>query len=288
MTTVQLDVRDYLRLARVLLPAGVWQTGWLKNKPLPPHRVMMFHFGRSGSTVLADLLDQHPDITWQGEYIRKFYAPVDRKRLQRLQLPADPGRLLLDVMAGVTRPYFGCETKFFHLGQLRVMLPAYLDCLERMDFSYYIVLQRKNYIRKIVSSLVAQKRRRYRQAPDSPAELIRINLRPERVKIDRTELPLLTLLDNYARSFEQLNRLLEGHSPLQLTYEEDLLAAPAIGYERACAYLGLRPAPVQVNYGRSNPFPLRAILKNYDEVASALKGTSYAWMMTDTTGDSME
>ncbi len=29
--------------------------------------VAMFHVGRSGSTVLGDLLDQHPDIFWDSE-----------------------------------------------------------------------------------------------------------------------------------------------------------------------------------------------------------------------------
>lgn len=280
-----MDESDYLRLARVLLPARLWQTGWLKNKSLPAQLIMMFHFGRSGSTVLADLLDQHPSITWKGEFIRKFYAPLDRRRLERFQLPADPQRLLLDVMADVATPYFGCETKFFHLDQLRVTLPTYLECLQRLNFSYFIVLQRRNYVRKIVSSLVARKRKRYRQAPNATAELTRIMLHPDRVRIDRTELPLIDLLDSYARDFEQLDQLLAKQSTLQLTYEEDLLANPAIGYERACTYLGLPPAAIQVNFGRSNPFPLQAILKNYDEVASALKGTSYEWMITDSTGD---
>ena len=46
--------------------------------PLPdaaqyaPHRAAMFHIGRSGSTVLGKMLDEHPEIAWDGE----VYAPI--------------------------------------------------------------------------------------------------------------------------------------------------------------------------------------------------------------------
>jgi hypothetical protein len=46
-------------------------------------------------------------------------------------------------------------------------------------------------------------------------------------------------------------------------------------------YLGLTPAAAQVRFGRSNPFPLEAIVENYAEVAEALHGTPFAWMMAD-------
>jgi hypothetical protein len=276
---------NWARLARVKLPSALWQNGWLKNKSLPEHRMLMFHFGRSGSTVLADLLDQNPEVTWQGEYIRKFYAPLDRRGLEKVHLPVDADRLLLDVMAGTPTPYFGCEAKFFHLEQLGISLPAYLESLHRQKFTHFIVLERKNYIRKIASSLVARKRRRYRQPPDAPAELTKIAIHPHRVRIDRTALPLVELLESYSRGFEELQTLLKGSNVLNMTYEDDLLKDPAAGYQKACAYWGLTPVPVKVHYGRSNPFPLEAVIKNYDEVVAALKGTRYEWMMTDATGN---
>ena len=277
--------RDFPRLVRVKLPAVLWQASWLRHKPLPRQRVMMFHIGRSGSTVLADLLEQHPDVTWKGEYIRKFYAALDQRGLERFSLPADPERLLLDVMAGVQTTYFGVETKFFHLAQLGTSLEAYLDTLARMNFFHLIVLERRNYIRKIVSSVVARKRRMYRQPRGTPAELTRIVLQPEKVRIDRTEASLIELLDGYARDFERLRRLLQGRNALYLTYEDDLLVDPLAGYRRIGAYLGLAPSAVQVRFGRSNPFPLESILQNYGQVAEVLKGTPYEWMMDDDRGN---
>jgi len=47
-----------------------------------PHalRVAMFHIGRSGSSVLADMLNQYPNVHWDGE----IYETVTKAITQRL------------------------------------------------------------------------------------------------------------------------------------------------------------------------------------------------------------
>lgn len=41
--------------------------------PLRSGNIVMFHIGRSGSTVLGDLLDQHSSVYWDGEIYQSFY-----------------------------------------------------------------------------------------------------------------------------------------------------------------------------------------------------------------------
>src|SRR6516225_3158271 len=39
--------------------------------------VVMFHLGRSGSTVLASLLQQNPGVFWDGELFEGYYGATD-------------------------------------------------------------------------------------------------------------------------------------------------------------------------------------------------------------------
>lgn len=51
-----------------------------------------------------------------------------------------------------------------------------------------------------------------------------------------------------------------------------------------CRFLGIAPAPVGVRYARTNPFPLRELLLNYEDVASSLRPTEHAWMLEEAGG----
>ncbi len=146
------------------------------------------------------------------------------------------------------------------------------------------MLERRNYVRKIVSSLVAQSRHKYRQAAGVHADFTPIHLDPWDIEIDRTHASLIELLDGYAREFNHLRRLLADRPVLYLAYEDDLLKDPSVGYRRSCEYLELEPAQFEVRFGRSNPFPLHSILENFTEVDRVSKGTPYAWMMADEAG----
>ncbi len=46
----------------------------------------MLHFGRCGSTVLATMLSQHPDVTWDGELFEMYRVG----QLNKPDLPKDP------------------------------------------------------------------------------------------------------------------------------------------------------------------------------------------------------
>lgn len=230
----------------------------------------MFHVGRSGSRVLASLLDQHPRIFWDGE----IYEPS-----HRLWRPGrDPLRILDRRRRRAGCRYYGCELKFFHARLVGMPLPALVDALFARGFDHFIVLRRRNTLRKVVSSVrLHSEKRSHRRKGE--AELKRITLDVDDVRIDRDRKPLLAYLEDYERQFEALDRLLEGRDVLRLTYEEDVADDPTRAYRRCCGFLGLSPRPVEVAYGRTNPFPLSDIVVNLDEVEDALRGTPYEWMV---------
>lgn len=250
----------------------------LNAAPTPRGRVAMFHVGRSGSTVLGNLLDQHSRISWQSEVVFKHYSQFPQG-MSKDAPQADPLQLMLASMAGINADFYGFEAKFFHLDRMGVSLAEFLTMLDDLGFAYYIVLERKNLLRKIVSSLIAKQRGAYNRRVGHRAELTRIVIDIHHVRIDGDDNSLVAFLENYHNQMRELKRRLAGRDVLCLTYEDDILNDPLVAYRRVSKYLGVVPEPVRINLGRINPYPLREIVENFDEVAQALKETPFEWML---------
>lgn len=241
--------------------------------------VTTFHIGRSGSTVLGDLLNQHSAVDWLGE-IHEW--PEFHERAA----PPGPGsellRRLRSRLSGVTRQVVGVETKFFHLHDRGIALHTFLDEL-RSEFPEpgacrFIVLRRKNYLRKIVSSLAARQRGRWFARPGSPLPPVHLEINPERVCIDGDAQPLIDYLRDWDSQFDQLDAELADDGALSLTYEDDIEQDPLVAYRRVCAYLGQAPEAPEVRFTRTTAQPLAEIVTTLAAVRQALAGTEYAWM----------
>lgn len=64
----------------------------------------------------------------------------------------------------------------------------------------------------------------------------------------------------------------------QVHWDGNAIADPLTGYRAVLDFVGLDCHEAQVHFGKTNPFALRDMLENFDEVASALAGTEYEWM----------
>jgi len=241
----------------------------------------MFHIGRSGSTVLGNLLGQHSKIFWDGELYERLFRSYERQgfKVEDQDVEVDPVRVLRKRMHRAGSRFYGCEIKFFHLTLLRTNLADYVTHLHRLGFSHFIVLKRKNYLRVIVSAVITHKLARPHQSIHETPVLTRIELNVNNVQIDRDAKPLLGFLRDYDHKFSELEQYLGGHNMISLTYEDDILDDPYWGYQRVCRFLGIPHGNVTVSYGKTNPFTLNDILLNFDEVARNLKGTAFEWML---------
>lgn len=239
----------------------------------------MFHVGRSGSTVLSDLLEQHGDVYWDGEVYEKrvfwdyHYAEVPP------DLKVTAKDLIASRLKRSGRRFYGFEVKFFHLDLAHQTLADFIDDLRRLEFRHFIVLRRENLLRKVVSSLIAHRERTFHVKGGPRTGVRQIEIDPDRVYIDREEKPLLEFLDDFTARFEELDRLLGDENVLRLTFEEDVAPDPRRGYRQVCDFLGLEPREVDIRYGRTNPAPVREMITNVDAVRAALEGTSFDWML---------
>lgn len=256
---------------------------------LSPGKICMFHIGRTGSSVLADLLQQHPDVHWDGELYHRLIVAEDTRSgatvTQESAFRYDPLTTVTRVMRYAGWDWYGFEVKPYHLvwteyGWTDEGLARFVDALRDVGFASFIVLDRRNRLRKLVSSAVAHARGRSVYRTDEEPELVRVRLGVEQIGFGRLRrMGLVELLAGYDRDLETLKHLLP--EALHLTYEDHIEADPLIAYRAVCDFLGLHPVDVTVRHRKATPYPLEDVLENYEEVGERLAGTSYEWMLDE-------
>lgn len=247
--------------------------------------VAMFHLGRSGSTMLADLLRQHPHVHWDGEIYNHHFRRLARVegplRIGETETGLDPVGCFEQCMHHSLRRVYGFELKFCHLELAGTDLADYLKRVTERGVTHFIVLERRNYLRKIVSAVIARQTRQYHLRTWKEPTLNRVRIDVEDLAIDFDRRPLLSYLEGYRDNFARLDDLLADRRVLNLTYEEDLAPGPQESYRRICAFLGLTPRRPAIRYARLNPYSLSELILNFEEVAAALAGTPFTWMLDD-------
>lgn len=241
--------------------------------------VAMFHIGRVGSTVVADMLGQHARVDWAGEFFHPDQVETWRSRLHE----TDPIRRLQVRMALAGLGVFGFETKYLEgkdLHQIGYTLEDYVDELLRLGFSHFVVLERKNLLRRFVSHAVGSARGGKWNVKDEP-ELTQVELDPNGFAVSGIEKTLTEWFDDVARRQSRLLEALGEERVLHITYEEHVRSDPRIAYRSICEFIGLEPTSTDVRFVKSNPFALDEVLRNYEEVATSLEGTSHEWMLGD-------
>jgi len=267
-----------------------WRQGVKSLRPVRAwirHRrqghVVMLHVGRCGSTVLGDLLNQHPSIGWGKEIYQHLLESRQREDGTFPTLDViDPVAHARARAYSCVAPHFGFEVKFFHLRQFRTALGQYIDALETtLPNVRYVVLRRRNCLRMAVSTLRAHQTRRWHATPGERVDAEPLRIDPDRVYVNRRFYRLEDLLDEIDWDFDHLDTVLEDRAPLQLSYEADVADNPRRAYTEVCRHMGLEAPDVDIRFRRTNPFPLAALIANFDEVARRLRKTRHAWMLDD-------
>ena len=104
--------------------------------PLTPDGIFFFHQGRCGSTILANLLGQHPGICSYGEIFEHYMK--DRR------LPAAPTTMLRERRVRSFRRRALVEAKFFecqHLSLMGLSIEQFAELAKNAGFKKYIVLK---------------------------------------------------------------------------------------------------------------------------------------------------
>lgn len=231
-----------------------------------PFRVCMWHTGRCGSSVVADLIQRDGRIEWAGEVLerpsiewaglsgeearRRCRKAIDRQRY-------DAGR----------KP-FGFEMKLWHYRRLQQSTLEARRLVTGLGFERHIVLERRNYLRQRVSGRVAEESGRYHRKSGEKRAAVKVAI----------DLDTLTHFIELCEEFYgTIRAALSDH--LYLTYEDDIELDPTAAYTKIMRYVDLEPDAVTTELRKTTTRSLRNVIENYEEVADALSGTRHAWML---------
>jgi hypothetical protein len=251
-----------------------------------PKTVLLVHHGRCGSKVLTGLLAQHPEVHWASEIYFTWGGRLTHDwrdqsvPIESVVYPGDAIELLNELREKTPAAIWGYEVQ-----PSPDLIPMGIGVKEHITLSpatHLVCLHRLNLLRKIVSSLVAHATRRYHVPTGEPLQLVQITLDLERCMIKHTEKPLTRWLAFLGTEMDDVGRAFttSGRPHLDLTYERDVQEDPVAAYRKLCTLLEIEPRPVRVQLANTDPFPLRDVLLNFDEVAARLTGTPWEWMLT--------
>jgi hypothetical protein len=251
--------------------------------PMRPANILMIHIGRCGSTVVGELLDHHPRMHWVFELYSGVF--LEWQRLNngvetQGELPEDALKILRDSMQGALHRMYGVEMKPFHFQLIGFAMGEFITHLDSLGFTHYIILDRRNRLRKVISSVVAhQPDGSYHITTPRKPSLRPVHLNVDKIEIDFDSKPLLEFLRDYDLQFNSVRELLGDRPTLELTYEDDIENDPLKAYHRICEFVGLEPVKAPVKLSRTNPFPISQLIENFEELSNLLSGTPYEWML---------
>jgi hypothetical protein len=236
------------------------------NRSLHQKRVVMIHHGRCGSSVVGLMLRDSGLVAWGGELLREDKIPTYEKRWKNF----DYRKVIKYDEGHSPRRCYGFEMKYQQMESLGITKAGFIHDMEEFGYKYFIVLGRKNYLRKRTSRLVADATGRHHILKDRKADLVQVQIDPG------TLLPWFKQNDE---DIAEMENVLRDKPTLFLTYEDDIESDPVKAYLKVCNFLDIPVRSINPRLGRTTPFRLRDIIMNYDEVQQLLKPTQYAWML---------
>ena len=238
----------------------------------------MLHNGRCGSTVVGDLLAQNPNMHWASELYTPLFAKWQKEHpnrfplLEQKAIVEKPIEILKNSISETTKPYYGVVFKPFHFTISGSSATEFLNQSFLLNFTYFILIRRKNWLRSIVSAKISAKTDVWHFYGKDIAKLKKIHL-----PLNKPE-PLVKEIENLEIQMQEVETLLAGKNVLNLTYEDDIEQDPQKAYRSICEFVDMEATKASVSLNKTNPFPLKDIIENFAEVKAALQNTPYEWM----------
>jgi LPS sulfotransferase NodH len=227
-----------------------------RREILQKRKFLIFGQGRTGSTLLASMLDSHSQIYCVGE-------PLFHKKL----FP----RLYLHGCAAVThKPMAGFHVKCYQLTEDQKMKEPKAFLKGLVDDGWKLIyLKRSNLFRHAVSPLIASKR-----------NLWHVDNKKGKRSLEPVELDPQVILERiHAREeYGRIDReLLEGFDFLPIEYESDLLKSDhwKNTHEKLCSFLDVPFEDLYSPLKRTTNSRLEDTLVNFGEIRKYLTEKGY-------------
>jgi hypothetical protein len=224
----------------------------------PESRFVIFGRGRSGSTLLVRMLDQHDDIACFGELLRSRLIFPERYRDRCMRMSNKPVR--------------GFKLLSYQMTQVMGISPlsGYLRGMQDDGFKI-IYIHRENFLRLAISNMLARMRGTFHVASDS-------NAKAAEMAFNFPPAEIVNWMEGAERRTAEELQLLAGVDYFDVLYERDLeqpsWQMPTLG--RLFRWLGVKEQDVGTDLVQATPRDLRKLIANFAEVEDAIASTPFA------------
>ncbi|HUC05317.1 MAG TPA: hypothetical protein VL961_07945 [Acidimicrobiales bacterium] len=245
------------RQAGRAMPARAYLEGLAAPAP-DVARFLILTSGRSGSELLVTLLNSHPQIACDGEYLLTRRLSAERFMEGRAARARRGGKSA-----------YGIKALPAHFSDVQGIEDpvAWVRRLSTRGWKM-IRLRRANRLDQAISSVRANRTDwHFRQG--QAGSFVPMAMDPNVVV---ATMYVIEWTEN------QIDELFKGLDVLDLTYERDLETSQAqsatVG--RIASMLGVAPAPTSTDLVRVNPRQTRDMVTNYDEIVAELRRNRFA------------
>ena len=231
-------------------------------------KFIVFGQSRSGSTLLINLLNCHPQIMADQEIYNPLVLFPKIKPLQYLvstyPLPYANYRLWKS-----TKPVYGFKLLFF-----QVQKPEkFLSQLARNNWKF-IHIHRDNIWQIALSNIMAMKTNHWHRHTGDESTTETIIIKPER---------LLNALKTRTQWKTKEFEMIKPYRHLSINYEKDLKDSNnwQATTDKIFNYLGLESHTVTSTMKTTYQKPYSELIENYDELTRLVKGSEFAHLIND-------
>ncbi len=221
-------------------------------------RFVIFGLGRSGSTLLKQLLDSHPEIQCEGELLNpadKYVAnPLLIKLIYRFPYPFFALRSLLS-----KKHVYGFTLLFYQYSSPEKLIAKLIKKNWKV-----IRIYRENSLDQSLSHLVAEKTKIWHRYDGLEMQTPQLTIPPEELE---NRLKIVT------SNKKNENKLFEKFKHFKVVYEDDLKNQgdwPETT-RKIFDYLGVNPAPVSATIQKTYARPYAEMIENYEELLKIIR-----------------
>lgn len=257
ITPTKVGYRRWLLLKENM--RGLWYH-W-SRKP-HPQKFVLFAQGRTGSSFLVDLLNNHSQIDCRGELLKPYFRIGIERFRGRKYFPLSFVEGMSKTSAG---SWFGFKVKIYQLDKQPYVpdVSRFIDRLEARNWKL-IYLYRDNVFEHAISNIVAKAFYVYHQREEKKVSQVHVDLAQ-----------LLRLMRERLEFLDREKEVLKGREYLSLEYESDLNKNTAETLKRIQDYLGLPNEQLQSELKKIVNRSYADVIENYDEVLQCLKDNGF-------------
>lgn len=234
-------------------------------------KFIIFAHWRTGSTLLTQLLNSHPEIKCDTELFnfKRFNITNGSILLPHLFIRGNS-------LKSKNKTY-GFDLKLYQIKKSTIKYKnspeILIDELNRRGWKI-IHLWRKNKLRQAVSNQIAHKRNKWHDTLDNPIKKTKIN-----IDFDT----LINEIEYDENIVSEEKEILKNFEHISINYEKDLLNQEK--HQNTCnkifRYLGLEIKPVQAKLRKISSNKLEEEIENYLEIAEKISSTSFSHYLNE-------